>query len=149
MKKISFALIGVLVFVGILAVTYQNGALASASNCKDTQLLFPLVTELNGFSTGLAISNTSMDPFGTANESGTCTLYFYGQNAPASFTTPTIAAGTQYDLSTVAVDFLGYVIANCNFRYAEGAAIIANSSFTYGSGTYTAEVLNRGNSCKD
>jgi hypothetical protein len=35
------------------------------STCKRTRLLFPFVTSAAGFDTGLAISNVSLDPFGT------------------------------------------------------------------------------------
>jgi hypothetical protein len=43
-----------------------------------TNLLFPFVTNQAGFDTGIAISNTSKDPFGTATQAGVCSLYYYG-----------------------------------------------------------------------
>jgi len=94
-----------------------------------TNLLYPYVTSQAGFDTGLAISNTSTDPFGTAAQAGPCTLYFYGTNAPASFTTPSsIASGTTYAnlATTLAPNFTGYVIALCNFQYAHGFAFISD-----------------------
>jgi len=93
-----------------------------------TNLLYPYVTSQAGFDTGLAIANTSTDPFGTAPQAGPCTLYFYGANAPASVTTPSVASGTTYAnlATTLAPNFTGYVIALCNFQYAHGFAFISD-----------------------
>src|SRR3989442_14087988 len=49
-----------------------------------TNLLFPFVTQQLRFGTGIAISATSTDPFGTTPQSGTCTLNWYGDTAPAA-----------------------------------------------------------------
>jgi hypothetical protein len=91
-----------------------------------TNILFPFVTNQAGFDTGLAIAATSQDPFGTATQSGTCTLNFYGSGAPAAFTTPTVTAGTVYTAltSNIAAGFQGYVIAVCRFQYGHGFAFI-------------------------
>ena len=91
-------------------------------------LLFPFLSNLAGFDTGLAISATATDPFGTLPQSGVCTLNFYGTAAPAAFVTPTIASGTAYTnlLSTVAAGFQGYMIAQCRFQYAHGFAFITD-----------------------
>ena len=57
--------------------------LFTVSLCQ-TILLFPYVTDYPGFDTGLAISNTSMDPMGTAGlgsaspQTGACAVTFYG-----------------------------------------------------------------------
>jgi hypothetical protein len=93
-----------------------------------TNLLFPFVTNQAGFDTGIAIAATSQDPFGTALQSGTCTLNFYGAGAPAAFTTPTVTAGTVYTTlaSTVSAGFQGYMIAQCKFQYAHGFAFITD-----------------------
>ena len=93
-----------------------------------TNLLFPYVANVAGFDTGLAISNTSTDPFGTAAQQGPCTLNFFGSNAPAAVTTPSVASGTTYTAlaSSVSPNFLGYVIAACNFQYAHGFAFISD-----------------------
>src|SRR5262249_9172159 len=93
-----------------------------------TNLLFPFVTNQAGFDTGLAISNTSSDPFGTTAQAGTCTLYSYGANAPASIPTGNIAAGTTYVAlaSTSLPNFQGYVIATCNFQFAHGFAFVSD-----------------------
>jgi hypothetical protein len=93
-----------------------------------TNLLFPFVTNQAGFDTGIAIAATSQDPFGTALQSGTCTLNFYGAGAPAAFTTPTVTAGTVYTTlaSTVSAGFQGYMIAQCKFQFAHGFAFITD-----------------------
>jgi hypothetical protein len=93
-----------------------------------TNLLFPFVTNTAGFDTGLAISNTSTDPFGTAAQQGPCTLNFYGSNAPAAVTTASIASGTTYTnlASLASPNFQGYVIAVCNFQYAHGFAFVSD-----------------------
>jgi len=99
----------------------------SVSVCR-TNLLFPFVTNTAGFDTGLAISNTSTDPFGTAAQQGPCTLNFYGSNAPAAVTTASIASGTTYTnlASLASPNFQGYVIAVCNFQYAHGFAFVSD-----------------------
>jgi hypothetical protein len=95
-----------------------------------TILLFPFVTNTNGFDTGIAISNTSTDPFGTTPQAGTCQSYWYGSGAPA--TNPTaasanVATGTTlaYTTSSIAPGFQGYMIAICNFQYAHGFAFVS------------------------
>jgi hypothetical protein len=105
--------------------TAQNAI--SVTICR-TNLLFPYVTNQAGFDTGLAISNTSTDPFGTAAQQGPCTLNFYGSNAPAAVTTASIASGTVYTnlASLAAPNFGGYVIAVCNFQYAHGFAFVSD-----------------------
>jgi hypothetical protein len=91
-----------------------------------TNLLFPFVTNQAGYDTGLAIASTSSDPFGTALQSGTCTLNFYGSGAPAAFVTPTVTAGTVWTglTSNIAAGFQGYMIAQCKFQYGHGFAFI-------------------------
>jgi hypothetical protein len=118
----------------------------SASNAVplvacQTNLLFPFVTNQAGFDTGMVISNTSADPFGTATQQGTCTLNYYGATAgggaaPApQTTTDAIPAGEQlvWLLSgggnhgiAATPGFQGYIIAQCAFRYAHGYAFISD-----------------------
>jgi len=73
----------------------------SVTQCV-TYLLYPYVTDVTGFNTGIAISNTSLDPFGTipaglsptgdaynpsGAQAGTCAVNFYGgQYAGGTFT---------------------------------------------------------------
>lgn len=97
-----------------------------------TNLLFPFVTAQLGFDTGLAISNTSKDPFGTSTQAGTCTLNWYGANEIAATTTPTVDAGTSWTglASNIAPNFQGYVIAQCRFQYAHGFAFVTKIGAT-------------------
>jgi len=111
-----------------------------------TNLLFPFVTNANGFETGIAIANTSKDPFSTKIQSGICTLNFYqsgvsGATNPAAVTAPNLSeganqpylAGEDYAFTltqALAVNaanpatFQGYVIAQCAFSYAHAFAYI-------------------------
>jgi len=91
-----------------------------------THLLFPFMTNQVGFDTGIAISNTSQDPYGTSTQTGTCTLNFFGSGAPAAVTTAAIAAGTTYANTVMALapNFQGYIIADCQFQYAHGFAFV-------------------------
>jgi hypothetical protein len=99
-------------------------------NLCTTPMLFPYVINVNGFDTGIAIANTTTDPFGTAAQAGTCSLYFYGSTAPTTnpVVTPIVATGTDYTslASTLAPGFAGYMIANCNFQFAHGFAFISD-----------------------
>jgi len=76
-------------------------------NCK-TVLLFPYLVQMgSSWDSGIAISNTSVDPFGTVKQDGACTLNFYGTagatvvNANLSGnigkqTTPVVQAGGMF-----------------------------------------------------
>jgi len=95
-----------------------------------TDLLFTFLTNQAGFDTGLAIANTSTDPFGTAAQNGTCTLNWYGSGPAAgtATTTPSIPSGTVFPglVSSLAAGFQGYMIAVCNFQYGHGFAFISD-----------------------
>jgi len=120
------------------------------SACSTT-LLFPFVTNANGFETGIAIANTSKDPFGgklsgATTQSGTCNLNFYqsgvsGATNPTAVTAPNLTeganqpylAGEDYAFTltqALAVNasnpatFQGYIIAQCNFTYGHAFAYI-------------------------
>ena len=99
---------------------------AFSINACATNLLFPFVTNIAGFDTGLAISNTSTDPFGTATQAGTCTLNLFPGGGVIN--TPNIASGTVYTtlLSSQASGFQGYMIATCRFQYAHGFAFLTD-----------------------
>ena len=109
-----------------------------------TTLLFPFVTNMAAFDTGLAISNTSEEP-------GSCTLTYSGSNAPEPQTSQAIAGGAQWIrlASRIAPGFQGYLIAACGFREAHGFAFLSNG---FGVGEATAAqgylaVCMKGNSC--
>jgi len=115
------------------------------SPCQ-TNLLFPFVTNANGFETGIAISNTTKDPFGTTTQSGTCTLNYYasgvsGATNPTAVTAPNLAEGTNQPYlagetyaftltqslgvnTSNPATFQGYIIAQCNFVDAHAFAYI-------------------------
>jgi hypothetical protein len=113
-------------------------ATAFTINACSTNLLFPFVANQAGFDTGLAIANTSQDPFGTSTQSGACILNYYGNTnggaAPAKVTSPVVPAGTEliWLLSTTSggipatPGFEGYIIAQCAFQYAHGFAFITD-----------------------
>jgi hypothetical protein len=122
----------------------------SSSTSPGTNLLFPYVTTATGFDTGIGISNTSQDPFGTATGSGTCTVSFFqagvGGTNPANFTTPTIPAGTTYTFLASSANhagpnFTGYIIAACNFSFAHAYAAITNLGVGSQFSSYLALVM--------
>jgi len=113
-----------------------------------TDLLFTFLTNQAGFDTGLAIANTSTDPFGTAAQNGTCTLNWYGTGPAAgtATTTPSIASGSVFPglVSSLAAGFQGYMIAVCNFQYGHGFAFISDGYGQPGRGLsqgYLASVI--------
>jgi len=119
-----------------------------AFNACSTSLLFPFVSNQLGFDVGIVIANTSSDPTNLLklNQTGNCSLNFYGAGAPATAaSTGSVAAGQVYAalLSGVAPGFQGYMVAKCDFQFAHGYAYI-----NYGLGTsagvtsgYLAQVL--------
>jgi len=114
-------------------------------NVCQTNLLFPFVTNQAGFDTGIAISNTSADPFASPNDrlnTGRCTMNYYGRlangNAPTTTRQQTdrevttdlplsmvLSTGGNYGLTGNAT-FQGYIIASCDFLYAHGFAFITD-----------------------
>jgi hypothetical protein len=120
--------------------------LANFALCT-TALLYPYVVNTAGFDTGLAIANTTTDPFGTTPQVGTCTLNFYGSSGPAAaFVTPSVATGTVYAnlASTLAPGFSGYIIAVCNFQYAHGFAFVSDVGARNLAMGYLALIINNG-----
>jgi len=112
-----------------------------------TLLLFPFVTNANGFDTGLAIANTSTDPIATGAQAGACVLSWYdGTGKTPNVNTGTIATGTVYTTlaSTSAPGFTGYMMALCNFQYAHGFAFISDIGARNLAMGYLALVVNNG-----
>jgi hypothetical protein len=99
-----------------------------------TVLLYPYVTNTSGYDTGLAIANTTTDPFGTGAQAGSCSLNWYqGTTNPPVGNTGNIASGTVWaGLASLLVPGFGsggpfgsgYMIAVCNFQFAHGFAVI-------------------------
>ena len=114
-----------------------------------TTLLFPFVTNMGGYDTGIAISNTSEDAFGTDAHSGACTIHYHGMMmgggaAPSQQTSDSIDGGEQlvFLLSSGsgempiggiggisgAPGFQGYLMARCSFQYGHGLAFMTNGA---------------------
>jgi len=115
-------------------------------------LLFPFITNQLGFDTGVAIANTSMDPYGSVPQTGPITLNFYGElsggtpltAAQATVTTPAVPGGCIFTMTlsgggsvmncangptgTVPplAGFQGYLIAQSQFLYCHGFAFISS-----------------------
>jgi hypothetical protein len=110
-----------------------------------TNLLFPYVTNWAGFDTGMAIANTSDDMFSdpqNRRQAGRCRLNYFGRlpngNAPTTVREETdreVAAGETITLVLSSggglglrgnANFQGYIIAQCDFRFAHGFAFITD-----------------------
>ena len=80
--------------------TAANSFIIHKCTCN---LLFPFVTNQAGFDTGIAIANTSQDPFGTSPQEGTITLNYYSAGTPpsAQTTDAVVPAGDTLDLYAV------------------------------------------------
>jgi hypothetical protein len=109
-------------------------------NACTCDLLFPFVTNIAGFDTGIALANTSLDPFGTTPQQGPVTLNYYGTTtgggaAPPAFKTQTVPAGQEliFTLSgggnfgvPATPGFNGYIIAVAQFQYCHAFAFISD-----------------------
>jgi hypothetical protein len=62
-----------------------SGQFTTINLCQTT-LLYPFITGASGFDTGIAVSNTSWDPWGTTNQTGSCTLYGFGVSSATAGT---------------------------------------------------------------
>jgi len=109
-------------------------------NLCTCDLLFPFVTNQAGFDTGVALANTSLDPFGTGNQQGAVKIFYFGGTAgggaaPPPFTTQTVPAGQEliFNLSSggnfgvpAVPGFSGYLITVANFQYCHAFAFISD-----------------------
>jgi hypothetical protein len=114
-------------------------------------LLFPYVVSAGGFDTGIAIANTSLDPFGLASpQEGAVQFWYYGGNAnggstPGSQTSSIVpsggiltyvlsnGSGSVWSSSGAAANGLsgvpglvGYIIAQAGFQYCHAFAYISS-----------------------
>jgi hypothetical protein len=146
-------------------IKVQSGPWVNVNLCQTT-LLYPFVTGAAGFDTGIAVANTSMDPFKTVAQTGSCTLYGYGVTVAAAGNTatqPVVAGcdgisnplpgtncfpivnsgqvGTVLASATL-TNFQGYVIAICNFQYAHGYAAVTDLGIRNLWSSYLALELN-------
>jgi len=140
-----------------------SSSFITVAQCK-TVLLFPFVSTVTAasFDTGIAISNTSQDTFGTRPQSGTCVLHFFADAAtnPADFTTPVIgpaatdnANKATYTLGLSSIpayqNFQGYVIAECNFLLGHGFALFSDTGIRNWATGYLALNLPTGTSARN
>jgi hypothetical protein len=109
---------------------------------SQTTLLITYAVVVPGFNTGIAISNTTNDPFGSSGGGATPTpgtivfTLFKNDGTTKTFTTASVAAGTTYaaNLSDIlssagaGTTFSGYIFAQANFPQAHGAATIYDTS---------------------
>ncbi len=114
-------------------------------------LLFPYVTQAPGYDTGIAVANTTADPYGTTNQFGSVQFWYYGSlanggAAPGTQCTNTASPGTcpgtttvgagqvltytlyngsaQWGLDNRGAGFTGYMIAQTQFQYCHAFAFI-------------------------
>jgi hypothetical protein len=106
-----------------------------------TNLLFPWVANFAGLDTGLAISNTSDDPYNTEPQTGTCEVNLYPTDTttnngvaltgPVTITTSAIAPGSVWRSTlsgqTAFRSKAGYIIAICQFQYGHGFAFFTDN----------------------
>jgi hypothetical protein len=109
-------------------------------------ILFPFVANTQGYDTGIAFANTSLDPGGTYGFSGvpqpgTVTFWYYGDMSngaavpgpqtstvvqPGHVLTYVLSTGsTQYGLDGRGAGLTGYIIAQSQFQYCHGYAFIS------------------------
>jgi len=120
-----------------------------------TLLLYPFVTNQNGFDTGISIANTTTDPIGTAPQAGICKLTWYdgtGKFPPTGINGTDLTKEAPVATGTVAVNlasvlapgFQGYMFAQCNFQLAHGFAFISDLGARNLAMGYLALVVNNG-----
>jgi hypothetical protein len=105
-----------------------------------TNLLYTWVANFAGLDTGIAIANTSADPYGTVPQTGTCTVSLWptdqttnngvSAGAAVSITTAAVAPGSVWRTSLSGTptfaNLAGYIIAVCRFQYGHGMAFITD-----------------------
>ena len=96
----------------------------------DSSMTFPFVTNMYGYDTGIALTNTS-------DEDGTCTLSFGGAtNNPADMEMGIAAESVvTFAVSGETPEFQGYITASCDFRDGKGFVFISNGFGSMGGPT--------------
>jgi hypothetical protein len=117
------------------APSVNSLSLYTINKCS-CNILFPYVTNVQGYDTGIAIANTTVDPFGTAAQQGIVTLNYYsgGTPPPAQKTNApvpggqtllfTLGGGGTFGIAATP-GFSGYIIAQAEFQYCHGYAYIS------------------------
>ncbi len=136
------------------ALNATGGSTFTINPCV-TDLLFPFVASTQDYDTGIVVANTTQDPFSTNNQSGTCTLWYYGSGAPPSQVSTAVPAGSLLAFSlqnggsngVAGVGFFtGYMIIQCRFQYAHGFANISDPGLNKWASGYMALILDQGSS---
>jgi hypothetical protein len=115
------------------SATPLNDFIIQKCSCN---ILFPFVSNQQGYDTGIAIANTSVDPFGTTPQQGTVTLNYYsgGTPPPAQTTNAPVPGGQQLLLTlsgggnfgiAATPGFQGYIIAQTQFQFCHAFAYIS------------------------
>ncbi len=114
----------------------RNSFIVIKCSCN---ILFPFVTNQQGYDTGIAIANTTVDPFGLTPQTGAVTLNYYGSGpggsaAPAAQTSQavpgggillfTLSGGGNFGVDNRAAGFQGYLIAQAQFQYCHALAYL-------------------------
>jgi hypothetical protein len=130
----------------------NNKALFTINACR-SNLLFPFIVNGGGYETGMAIVNTTKDPWGTQSQTGGCTVVFYGRSGTSDvcltqqssksisggqFLAWTLGGGGDVPATP---NFTGYAIAQCNFQYGHGFAFITDTRVERVAHGYLALVL--------
>ena len=114
---------------------YVQGATMDVLEIDDcvTSMVFPFVTNMHNYDTGIALTNTS-------GGAGSCMLEYSGTNAPADTQMMMVGAeGTAtFTVSTRAPMFQGYINATCDFLGGQGFAFLTNG-FGYMGGPTLAQ----------
>ena len=90
----------------------------------ETSMMFPFVTNMYGYDTGLAITNGS-------DYAGTCMIEFQGgEGSPDDMTTMQVMPQSTmtYVLSGIAMGFQGFLDVTCDFEKGQGLAIITDGA---------------------
>ncbi|HQH28037.1 MAG TPA: hypothetical protein PLP17_11620, partial [Oligoflexia bacterium] len=112
--------------------------------------MFSFVTNQAGFDTRIVIENTTKDALNTSQQTGTCTIRYYGSAAPASQLSSSVPAGDsiEFTLSSggtkniaATPGFQGYIIADCTFPLARGYSFLSDMGGTTFLAAEPAEVL--------
>jgi len=147
----------VIVMLAVLVI-FGFEASQNPAEAARTKLLFPYVTNISGWDTGIAITYVTLNlPMTGPTPTGKCTVYYQGTlwgggYPPSPQTIDPIHMGETitFTLSQGGVPgsppgnstegFQGYMLVDCNFTKARGLAFISDYAGNAAS-TYLAEVV--------
>jgi len=118
-------------------------------------LLFPFISNQAGFDTGIAIANTTLDPYGTTPQNGTIKLFYFGNTpgngaAPPAQTSQTVPGGSEliftlsgggnFGIDARGAGFQGYMFAIANFQFCHGFAFINDTHSSLSEGYLAIQI---------